>query len=327
MSEKKSLEVFSSMSVPRAVFQNAVPSMAAMMMVLIYNLADTFFIGQTGDPMQVSAITLASQVFVIYSALGTVFGMGGTSVISRKLGAGEGEYAKKVSSFCMWGSAAIGLVFSIILWIFMNPLLTLLGANHETWDFTKDYLGIVAISGAFVVINGCFSNVLRAEGQSTKVMMGQLIGNLTNIVLDPIMILGFHMDTKGAAIATVIGNLVGTIYYVQYFCGGKSMLSIHPKDFSMKDGICTGVFKIGFPASLSTLFICISHMVLNKLMVGYGNLQLAGIGVATNLLKITGLLCIGFGQGIQPLVGYCAGSGDYPRCKKSFVFPCSAVLD
>lgn len=316
MNEEQSLEVFSTMPVPKAIIKNAVPSVVAMLMVLVYNLADTFFIGQTHDPMQVSAITLASQAFVFYSALGTVFGMGGTSVISRTLGSGDGEQAKKVSSFCMWSSLAIGLVFSIAMWIFMNPLLNLLGANHETWDFTKDYLTIVAFSGPFVVLNGCCSNILRAEGQSTKAMMGQLIGNLTNVILDPVMIIGMGMNTRGAAVATVIGNLIGSAYYIVYFCRGKSLLSFSLRNFSVKNKICTSVLAIGIPASMNTLFMTISHIVLNKQMAGYGNLQLAGIGVATSLLKITGLFCIGFGQGIQPLVGYCTGSGDYPRCKK-----------
>lgn len=320
MNEKQSLEVFSTMPVPKAILKNAGPAIVAMLMVLVYNLADVFFVGQTHDPMQVSAITLASQAFIFYSALGNVFGTGGTSVISRTLGAGNKEYAKRVSSFCVWGSLASGLAFSIVMWIVMNPFLSLLGANRETWDFTKDYLTIVAYSGPFAVLNSCCSNILRAEGQSTKGMIGQLIGNLTNIILDPVMIIGLGMDTKGAAIATVIGNLLGSAYYILYFCRGKSMLSFNLRDFSVRDKVCTNVLAIGIPASMNNVFMMISHIVLNKQMVGYGNLQLAGMGVATNLLKITGLICIGFGQGIQPLVGYCTGSGDHPRCKKVIRF-------
>ena len=320
MNEKDSLEVFSSMPIPQAVFKNAVPSIVAMLMVLVYNLADTFFIGQPHDPMQVSAITLASQAFVFYSALGTVFGVGGTSVISRALGADKKEHAKHVSAFCVWCSLGIGLLFSIAMWIWIDPILSLLGANQETWDFTKEYLVIVAFSGPFVVLNGCCSNMIRAEGRSTQAMMGQLIGNLTNVILDPIMISGLHLNTQGAAVATVIGNMLGSAYYIFYFLRGKSMLSFNIRNFSAKNGICTSVLAIGIPASMNSLFMTISHIVLNRLMAGYGNLQLAGIGVATILLKIKGLVCIGFGQGIQPLVGYCTGSGDYPRCKKVIRF-------
>lgn len=318
--DKKTLEVFQSMPVPQAVIKNAVPSMVAMIMVLVYNLADILFIGQTHDPVQVAALTLASQVFVFYSALGTVFGIGGTSMISRALGAEENQYAKKVCSFCMWGSVGTGCIFSIVMWLFMGQLLRILGADSQTWDFTKDYLSIVAFAGPFAVINGSYSNILRAEGESTKAMMGQLIGNLTNVLLDPLMIVGLGMNTKGAALATVIGNLVGTIYYLWYFYRGKSMLSISIKDFTVKNGVCTKVLAIGIPASLNVLFMAISHIILNKQMADYGNLQLAGVGVAINLLKIPGTICIGFGQGIQPLVGYCYGSGNWVRCKKVIRF-------
>lgn len=316
MKNETSLEVFSNMPVERAVLKNAVPSIIAMLMVLVYNLADTFFIGRTHDPYQVAAISLASQAFVIYSALGTVFGIGGTSVISRALGAGRKEYAKKVSSFCMWGSIAIGLFYSVIMWIFMNPLLTVMGASSDTWGFTKNYLSIVALAGPFVVINGCYSNVLRAEGESTKAMMGQLLGNVANIILDPIFISVFKLNTSGAAIATVLGNILGAVYYIVYFYNGKTLLSIKLKDFTVKEHVCTNVLAIGIPASLNTLFMSISHMTLNRMMANYGDLQLAGIGVATNIMKIPGLVCIGLGQGIQPLVGYCAGSGNWKRCKK-----------
>lgn len=178
----------------------------------------------------------------------------------------------------------------------------------------------MAFAGPFAVVNGCYSNILRAEGESIKAMMGQLIGNSTNILLDPVMIVGLGMNTKGAAIATVIGNLIGTIYYVWYFYRKKSMLSISIRDFTVKDGVCSRVLAIGIPASLNVLFMAISHIILNKLIAGYGNLQLAGVGVATNLLKIPGTICIGFGQGIQPLVGYCFGSGDWVRCKKVIRF-------
>ncbi len=316
MQQEKSLEVFSTMPVGQAIFKNAVPSIAAMLMVLIYNLADSFFIGQTHDPYQLGAISLAAQVFVIYSAVGTIFGVGGTSVISRALGAGNHDYAKKVSSFCMWGSVIAGAVCSILLWVCMNPLLTVMGASVNTWNFTRSYLSIVALSGPCVVINGCFSNVLRAEGESTKAMMGQLLGNLCNIILDPIMISVFHWNTAGAAIATVIGNALGTIYYILYFYRGTSMLSIRLRDFTVRDHVCSRVLVIGVPASLNTLLMSISHMILNRMVANYGDLQLAGIGVATNIIKIPGLICIGLGQGIQPLVGYCAGSGDWPRCRK-----------
>lgn len=195
--EQKSLEVFESMPVPKAVFKNALPAMAAMLMVLVYNLADTFFIGQTHDALQVAAVSLATPVFLIFMAAGTVFGMGGTSVISRALGEGRKDYAKKVCSFCMWGCVIVGVVMAALFLIFMEPILSLIGASSDTWDLAKTYLMIVVCSGPFVLISNCYANVIRTEGESGRACMGQLLGNLLNVVLDPIMILGFGGISPG----------------------------------------------------------------------------------------------------------------------------------
>ena len=195
--------------------ENAVPAMLAMLMVLIYNLADTFFIGQTHDALQVAAVSLATPVFLIFMAVGTIFGIGGTSVISRAMGEGREAYAKKVCSFCMWSCVIVGVILSAVFLIFMDSILALCGASQETLEPAETYLTIVSFCGPFVLISNCYSNVIRAEGQSGKAMMGQLIGNLLNVVLDPILILGFGWNIAGAAIATVIGNVVGAGYYMQ----------------------------------------------------------------------------------------------------------------
>lgn len=315
--EKKSaadsMEIMASASVPKAVIKNALPAIAAMIMVLIYNLADTFFIGQTHDALQVAAVSLATPVFLFFMAVGTVFGIGGTSVISRAMGEGRTEYASKVCSFCMWSCVIVGLAMSFLFWIFMDQILTLVGASAATWEYTKAYLEIVILCGPFVLISNCYSNVLRAEGQSTKAMTGTLIGNLLNVILDPIMILGFGWNIQGAAIATVIGNIVGAGYYILYFLRGESILSVSPKDFTMKDGVCSGVLSIGIPAALGSLLMSVSQIIVNALMAGYGDMAVAAIGVAMKVTMITGMVCIGLGQGIQPLLGYCIGAGKKQR--------------
>ena len=262
MNNNQSLDVFSTMSVPKAVIKNAVPAMVAMLMVLIYNLADTFFIGQTHDAYQVAAVSLATPVFLIFMAVGTIFGIGGTSVVSRALGEGRKEYAKKVCSFCMWACVVVGLAMTALFLAFMDLLLNLIGASEATWSYAKDYLTLVSIGGVFVLISNCFSNILRAEGQANKAMIGQIIGNLLNVVLDPIMILGFGWQITGAAVATVVGNFMAAAYYIAYFLRGQSTLSISLKDFSMKDKICSGVLVIGIPASLGSLLMSISQIVM-----------------------------------------------------------------
>ena len=226
----------------------------------------------------------------------------------------------------------IGVALAAAFLSFMDPMLTLVGASPETWDFAKTYLTIVGFCGPFVLISNCYTNVIRAEGQSGKAMMGQLLGNLLNVVLDPIMILGFGWNIAGAAIATVIGNVVGAGYYLLYFFRGKSILSIHPRDFTVRDKVCSGVLVIGIPASLGSLMMSVSQIVVNGLMAGYGDMALAGIGVAMKVTMITGMVCIGFGQGVQPLLGYCVGAGLWARLKRvmrfslAFSFALSAVM-
>lgn len=320
MNNSNAVEIFEKAPVPKAVLKNALPAMAAMLMVLIYNLADTFFIGQTHNDILLAAVSLATPVFLIFMAVGTVFGMGGTSVISRVLGEGRTEYAKKVCSFCMWGCIVVGITISALFLIFMDSILALVGASADTWEPAKTYLAIVAFGGPFVLISNCYSNVIRAGGNSTQAMTGQLLGNLVNVVLDPIMILGLNWGIAGAAIATVIGNVLGAGYYILYFVRGKSSLSIRLQDFSMKDKICSGVLAIGIPASLGSLLMSVSQIIINSQMAGYDDMAVAGIGVAMKVTMMTGMVCIGFGQGIQPLLGYCVGAKLWERFKKTMRF-------
>lgn len=332
MNNQKSMEVFHNAPVSQAVLKNALPAMAAMLMVLVYNLADTFFIGQTNDALQVAAVSLATPVFLMFMSVGTVFGIGGTSVISRAMGEKREEYAKKVCSFCMWACVIVGIAMSCLFLVFMDQILAMLGVSADTWDFARDYLTIVSYGGTFVLISNCFSNVLRAEGQATKAMAGQVIGNLLNVVLDPVMILGFGWNIKGAAIATVIGNTIAALYYLLYFLRGQSSLSIHPKDFSIKDKICSSVLVIGVPASLASLLMSISQIIMNGIMAGYGDMAVAGSGVAMKVTMITGMLAMGVGQGVQSLLGYCVGAkawGRYHKIMKfslCFSFALSAIM-
>lgn len=314
------IAMFEKAPVPQAVLKNAIPAMAAMLMVLIYNLADTFFIAQTHNDILVAAVSLATPVFLIFMAAGTVFGIGGTSLISRSLGQGQAEYAKKVCSFCMWGCVTTGVVMSAAFLLLMDQILTLIGASADTWEPAKTYLTIVALGGPFVLLSNCYSNILRAEGQPGKAMIGQVLGNLLNVVLDPVMILAFDWGIAGAAIATVIGNIAGAGYYILYFLQGKSTLSIHIKDFSLKDRICTGVLAIGIPASLGSLLMSVSQIIVNARMAEYGDMALAGMGVAMKVTMMTGMVCIGFGQGIQPLLGYCVGAKLWERFRKIMRF-------
>lgn len=300
--------------------KNTVPAMAAMLMVLIYNLADTFFIGQTRDALMVAVVSLATPVFLLFMAVGTVFGVGGTSVISRTMGEGRRKYAKKVCAFCMWGCVAAGIVMMLLIFAFMDSILNLLGASAGTIGYAREYLSIVTVAGPFVLISNCYANIIRSEGKAGMAMIGQLAGNLLNVILDPLLILGLGWNVAGAAIATAVSNLVSAVYYIGYFKSGKSNLSISLKDFSIRENILKSVLEIGIPAALGDVLMSVSNIVLNGQMAKYGDMAVAGYGVAMKITMITGMICIGFGQGIQPLLGYCTGAKNWKRYREALHF-------
>ena len=316
------IESFQRDPIPKIVIKNSIPALIAMMMVMVYNLADTFFLGLTHNDLQVTAVSFATPLFMIFMSLGTLFGVGGTSVISRALGEGRTEYAKKASSFCMWACVAVGGFMMAVLWIFLDDVTVMLGASAESVGLTKDYLGIAVGCGIFSMISNCFSSVVRTEGEAMKAMTGTLVGNLINMVLDPIFILGFKWGVVGAAVATVIGNAAAAGYYIIYFLKGKSVLSISPKYFSMKEKILSGVLSVGISASLANLLVSVSSIVVNNQLSKFenGDMLVAGYGVTAKVIMIVTLIGIGIGSGVQPFLGYCYGAKEKERLVKGIRF-------
>lgn len=313
-------ELFEHAPVPKAVATMAVPSIITMLVVVIYNMADTFFIGQTNDAMQVAAVSLATPVFMIFMALGNLFGIGGTSAISRALGEKKTERAKQISSFCAYASLGVGFVVMLLFLLLMNPILVLIGASENTIGYAGIYLQIVSFGGPFIVFSNAFGNILRAEGAAKESMIGNMIGTFTNILLDPVFILGLNWGVAGAALATVIGNAAACAFYLFYFLRKKSVLSIHPRDFRMGSGIAANVMLIGVPASLNNILMSCANVVLNNALAGYGDTPVAAMGVALKVNMFVVLLQIGLCAGIQPLIGYNYGSGNHKRLKKIFRF-------
>lgn len=311
--EDKTTEIFKNAPVPKAVLSNAIPSIISMIMVLAYNLADTFFIGQTKNAYMVAAVSVATPAFLIFMAIGMLFGIGGTSLISRMLGQGKNEKAKNISSFCFWTGLVIGIISMVLIWVFNKPICYLVGASDETLEYTSQYLSILAVSVPFLIISNMYSNIIRAEGCAQKAMVGMIIGNVANIVLDPVMILLFKWNIAGAAIATTIGNILATLYYMQHLVSKNSLLSIRPKDYKAGDHIAAGVLSIGIPASFNSLLMSTSNIIINNLMKVYGDMAVAGLGVAMKVNMIVVMLLIGLGTGIQPLLGYCFGAKNKQR--------------
>lgn len=311
--KEKTTEIFANAPVPKAVISNVVPSIISMLMVLVYNLADTFFIGQTKDPYMVAGVSIATPAFLLFMAVGMLFGIGGTSKISRLLGQGEKERAKSTSAFCFWTGLSIGIVSAIFMLIFAEPVCNIIGASEDTIAYASEYLSIVAIGIPFLIVSNAFSNIIRAEGQAKIAMMGMIIGNMMNVVLDPIMIMGFHWNVAGAAWATVIGNVFSAVFYIYHILKRSTLLSIKIKDYKAKEGIAMGVFAIGVPASLNSILMSVSNILVNKQMKSYGDMAVAGLGVAMKVNMIVVMLLIGLGIGIQPLLGYCFGAGNKKR--------------
>ncbi len=318
---ESSLEIFETMAIPRAVMKLAIPAIVAVLFTMIYNLADTFFIGMTNDDLQVAAVSLCTPMFMVFTSIGTVFGMGGSSVISRAMGAGRMEYVKKVCSFCMWAGLVVGVLVLIVYFVFMNPLLTMLGTSEGTREFARNYLQMISIAGPFAIIPSAFANIIRCEGKSMIAAAGMIGGNILNIILDPVFILACGMGTRGAGIATMISMMVATLYYVLYFviCKG-SLLSIKLKDFSVREKIVQNTLAIGIPACLGTVMITVSTIIEQRLMAQYGDLPLAAIGIALKVLMIANMLAGGIGQGVQSMLGYCVGARMWERFNKTLRF-------
>lgn len=321
-------EVFEEAPIPQAVASMAVPAILSMIVVILYNMADTFFIGQTGDPLMVSAISLSSPLFLAMTAFAGMFGIGGSSTVSRALGVGQHDKVKKISAFCCYGTLICGIVLGAVILIFMNPLLSLVGAKESTYAYTKDYLTWIAIGGPFIVFGGAFGNIIRSEGASRDAMIGNIAGSITNIILDPIMILGLNMGVAGAAIATIIGNMVACVIYASYFFRKQTFLSIRPSDFKPSFKLAWDVFSIGLPSAFSSILAAAANMLLNRILVSYSDAAVAGMGVALKVNTVACYIQVGLGTGIQPLIGYNYGAGNQKRLMDVFKFSsiCAVVL-
>lgn len=223
---QKRKAVFEEASVWRAIFTMAIPAMINILVMILYNMADMFFIGQLGNSALVAAVSISSPVFTMMMAFGSMIGGGGCALIARTLGAGDSEHVRLYSSLCCWGSVLIGGVFTIVILLFQSPILSVLGANSEFWGYAKTYLTILAFGAPVMIFTTGMGNVVRSEGAVKEGMIGNLISTITNIVLDPLFILVLKWDVAGAAAATVIGNLAGAGYLIRYIRFKGSNLSL-----------------------------------------------------------------------------------------------------
>ncbi|MBQ3966711.1 MAG: MATE family efflux transporter [Treponema sp.] len=327
------LKLFESSPIPKAVISLAVPTVVSMIVTVLYNMVDTFFVGQTGDPNQMAAVSIVTPVFLFFMAAGNIFGIGGASYTSRSLGEKKYERVKHISSFCLYAGIITGILGALLMLACMTPLLHAVGTSENTFDFSRSYLTWIALGGPAIVTATLLTNLIRGEGSAKSSMVGMMAGTITNIILDPVFILksfwgipGLGMGVAGAAIATVLGNIVSIIVYFVHIISKKSVLSIHFKYFSIHDGILRQVLAIGLPASSVSVLMSLSNILMNNMLVTYGDIPVASMGIAMKANMLAIFVQMGFAMGIQPLIGFNFGAKNYRRMKDVMKFTAVCVF-
>ena len=313
-------QLFESASIPKAYFTLTIPSVLGKVIMLLYNMADTWFIAANGDTNLVAGVALCGPAFTLMLAIGDMFGMGGSSVISRLFGKGEIDRARRVSVFCFYGAMLGGLLTSVLLLTFQTPILTLLGADSGTMPFAKQYFFWMALGAPLMITQSVPLNLLRSEGMAKASMLGSSVGSVANMILDPIFIFGFHMGAAGAAIATVLSNGIALLVYVYFIRHKAQILSISPKLLAGKKEEFLPVFSIGLPASANQLMNTFGQIVSNRFLLLYGSTVLAAAGISSKISMIPTMMIVGFAFSAGPLVGYNYGRGNGERVKKIIRF-------
>lgn len=331
MKEKISNEYYlESAPIPKAIMHLGVPMMIGVSVGTIYNVINAYFIGRLHNTYMLDAITLSLPVFIILMAVGNVFGTGAGTFISRLLGEKEGVKCKKVGSYAFYGSIVAAILLSVILIIFINPIVRVLGANAMTFSYTKAYVVTMLIGGFSIVLNFALEQLVRSEGATKESMYGIMISCAFNLILDPLFILVLRWDVKGAAIAMTLANLSSVAYYI-YFLETKSenlkgFLKV--ATISFKDQL--EIYKVGMSELIQCAFMITSVLLINNFAVHYGDNVIAGFGVALRLVQIPEFLTMGLYLGLIPLFAYSFSSNNIKRFKrsiKSAFFCIAAIVD
>ena len=288
----------------RSYFKMALPVVLGMVVTLVYNLADTFFIAQTNDTDLIAGVSLCAPVFTALMAFGNIYGQGGSSLISRLLGKQDGEGAKRVSSFCFYIALATGIVLAVVLTAFNRPVLTLLGADADTLPHAREYYLVLVVCAPIMVLSFIHSSLVRCEGMSTESMIGTVLGAVINIILDPILISAAGMGAMGAAVATVIGYLCSVLYFLWLLRKKSRCLSVKFSLCRIGVGELRQILGVGVTAALSNLMQSLCIIVINQFLLPYGNDKIAAMGIVLKINMIAQLILTGFAFGGVPLFGY-----------------------
>lgn len=324
--------LFETMPIPKAVAQLSIPMVISSLVTVIYNLADTFFVGMLNDPVQNAAVTLVYPVMLAFNAVNNLFGVGTSSMMSRSLGKGDYEKVRTSSAFGFYGALFSGILFALLCTILKGPLLNLLGADESTMTATSDYMFWTVNCGAVpAILNVVMAYMVRSEGASAHASIGTMSGCILNIILDPFFILPqfLGMGAAGAGLATFISNCVACLYFF-IMTGVKRDKTFVCLKFSklkqVNKGIVMGIFGVGIPASIQNLLNVTGSTILNNFTASYGASAIAAMGVSHKLNMVPMQIALGFSQGIMPLVSYNFASGNRQRMKKGITFAMSVMI-
>lgn len=317
-------ELFETMPVPQALTKMAIPTIASQLIALIYNIADTWFIGRTNNPYMVAASSLVLTIFMVTVALANMFSAGGGTLVTRLLGANREDEARKVQSYSLALAGIIAVAFSLLCLVFMNPLLRLLGASDNTIGYAKQYLFFVVVLGALpTILSNVMSAMVRNIGYSKEAAFGLSMGGVLNVILDPIfmfLLLPDGYQVMGAAIATLLSNITTLIYFILVYrrLRDKTLLSLPRRVEKIESASTRSLFSVGIPAAMGILLFDIANMVINRLAASYGDFELAAVGIVLKAERLPLNIGIGICLGMMPLVAYNYAAKNFKRMESVF---------
>lgn len=318
--------VFESRDIPRSYLTLAIPVVLSMVVTLIYNLADTFFVARTNSTALVAGVSLGAPVFTALMAIGNIFGQGGSVLISRLIGQNDTDNAERTSSFCFYITFFLGIIIAFLMLLFRIPILGILGADSETFKYASDYYIPLAIGAPFIMLSFIHSNLLRSEGLSKESMIGTAGGAIVNIILDPIMISGLGWGASGAAIATVIGYIFSDAVFLVMVKRKSRILSVSIRKLKLSSSFIRHIVGIGIPAAIANMMQSFTAVMTNQYLLPYGNDKIAAMGIVLKVSMIALLILTGLAFGGQPLYGYYFGRGDRERLSGLFRFTLVFIL-
>lgn len=325
MEDKNKTRLFEEMPIPKAVVKLAVPTVLGCLVTVLYNLADTYFVGMLNDSIQNAAVTLAAPVLLAFNAVNNLFGVGASSMMSRALGTKDYETVYRSSAFGFYSALVCGILFAAACTVLKGPLLALLGTVPENAVQTGSYLFWTVTCGAVpAILNVVMGYLVRAEGSALHASVGTMSGCLLNIVLDPLFILpwGMNMGAAGAGCATFISNCTACLYFfvLLYIKRGRTYVRIHPKHFGFRKMIVVGVCGVGIPAAIQNLLNVTGMTVLNNFTAAFSSDAVAAMGISQKISMIPMYVAMGLSQGIMPLISYNFAAKNYERMKKTLIF-------